>query len=172
MQGDAIPEREIHVCLCKRGGGRVLLTEILLPRIARQGTVCLSSIRGQARTTRIETIELDEGFQPYHPPFPTSSTSVVQPNNAYHIIMPMPYCTTWCNSTPRRAHVTPYNPQPLCTVYACSICLSTYDKPTLLRRPSACSNSVHALNVLLHAFAQQHTHTLLHVWSRCVLRVA
>ena len=29
-----------------RGGGRVLLTEILLPRIARQGTVCLISKRG------------------------------------------------------------------------------------------------------------------------------
>ena len=27
-------------------GGRVLLTEILLPRIARQGTVCMISIRG------------------------------------------------------------------------------------------------------------------------------
>ena len=27
-------------------GGRVLLTEVLLPRIARQGAVCLVSIRG------------------------------------------------------------------------------------------------------------------------------
>ena len=42
--------------------GRVLLTEILLPRIARQGAVCPVSIRGQARTTRIERFELDEGF--------------------------------------------------------------------------------------------------------------
>ena len=39
--------------LCRYGfavallrGGRVLLTEILLPRIARQGTACLVSIRG------------------------------------------------------------------------------------------------------------------------------
>ena len=36
-------------------GGKVLLTEILLPRIARQA--------------RIEKVELDEGFQPCHPPF-------------------------------------------------------------------------------------------------------
>ena len=50
--------------------GRVLLTEILLPRIARQGAVCLISTRGQARKARIEKFELDldEGFQPYHPP--------------------------------------------------------------------------------------------------------
>ena len=34
-------------------GRRVLLTEIPLARIARQGTVCLISIRGEARTTRI-----------------------------------------------------------------------------------------------------------------------
>ena len=31
-----------------REGGRVLFTEILLPRTARQGAVCLISIRGQA----------------------------------------------------------------------------------------------------------------------------
>ena len=35
----------------KRGEG-VLLTEIPLPRIARQGTGCLISIRGEARKTR------------------------------------------------------------------------------------------------------------------------
>ena len=39
-----------------------------LPRIARQGTVCLVSIRGQVRKARIEKFELDEVFQPYHPP--------------------------------------------------------------------------------------------------------
>ena len=55
--------------LLRKEGGRVLLTEILLPRIARQGTVCLISIRGSARKARIEKFELDEGFQPYHPPF-------------------------------------------------------------------------------------------------------
>ena len=44
------------------GGGRVLLTEMLLPRIARQGVVRLISIRGQARKARIEKFELDEGF--------------------------------------------------------------------------------------------------------------
>ena len=49
--------------------GGVLLTEILLPRIARRGTVCLISTRGQARKARIEKFELDEGFQPYHHPF-------------------------------------------------------------------------------------------------------
>ena len=50
-------------------GGRVLLTEIMSPRIARQGSACLISTRGQARTTRIGTFELDEGFQPYYPPW-------------------------------------------------------------------------------------------------------
>ena len=50
--------------------GGLLLTDILLPRIARQGTVCLTSTRGrQARKTRIDKFELDEGFQPcHHPP--------------------------------------------------------------------------------------------------------
>ena len=43
-----------------RRGGRVLLTEILLPRIARQGTVCLIPIRHSARTNRIEKLELDK----------------------------------------------------------------------------------------------------------------
>ena len=52
---------------CKRGG-RVLLTETPLPRIARQRIACLSS-REKARKARIEKCELDEGFQPYHPPF-------------------------------------------------------------------------------------------------------
>ena len=37
-----------------RGGGRALLTEILSPRTARQGTDCLVSTRGQARTARIQ----------------------------------------------------------------------------------------------------------------------
>ena len=37
----------------KLRGGRVLLIKILLPRVARQETVC----------------QLDEGFQLYHPPF-------------------------------------------------------------------------------------------------------
>ena len=44
------------------------MTEILLPRIARQGTVSLISTTRQARKARIEELELDEGFQPYHPP--------------------------------------------------------------------------------------------------------
>ena len=42
-------------------GGRVLLTEMLLPRIARQGTVC--------RKTQIEKYKLDEGLQQYDLPF-------------------------------------------------------------------------------------------------------
>ena len=53
--------------------GMVLLTEIPLPRIAQQGAAGLISIRGQARTTRIEKFELDEGFQPSSSPLPTSS---------------------------------------------------------------------------------------------------
>ena len=65
-------------CLCisldvgrtsKRGEGRVLLTEIPLPRSARQGTVCPTSIRGQARTTRNHKFEPGDGFQSCHPPF-------------------------------------------------------------------------------------------------------
>ena len=47
------------------------MTEILSPRIARQGAVCLISTRGQARKARIEKFELDEGFQPYHHHFQT-----------------------------------------------------------------------------------------------------
>ena len=50
-------------------GERVLLTETLLPRIARKGAACQISIGGQARKARIERFELDEGFQPHHPPF-------------------------------------------------------------------------------------------------------
>ena len=46
-----------------------MLTEILLPRIAPQGTVCLVSIRGWARTTRIDKFDFGEGLQPYHPHF-------------------------------------------------------------------------------------------------------
>ena len=40
----------------------------------RQGavTVCLVAIRGQTRKARIDESELDEGFQPYHPPFQVS----------------------------------------------------------------------------------------------------
>ena len=36
----------IYIHMYIKRGGRVLLTEILLPRIARQGTICLSSIGG------------------------------------------------------------------------------------------------------------------------------
>ena len=55
---------------CLKRVGRVLLTEIQLPRIARQGAVCLISTRGQTRKDRIEKFELDAGVQPYHPPLP------------------------------------------------------------------------------------------------------
>ena len=44
------------------------MTEILSPRITRQGAVCLISRRGTTRKARIEQSELDGGFQPYHPP--------------------------------------------------------------------------------------------------------
>ena len=47
----------------------MLLTEILLPRIARQGSVCHLSSFNQEDKTRIEKCELDEGFQMYHPPY-------------------------------------------------------------------------------------------------------
>ena len=45
------------------------VTTATVSTFARQGTVCLVSAKGQARTSRIEKLELDEGFQPYHPPF-------------------------------------------------------------------------------------------------------
>ena len=67
------------------GGGRVLPTQILLPRIARLASNCstgsyLSNLNKRisskssnweswARKARIDKVELDEGFQPYHPPF-------------------------------------------------------------------------------------------------------
>lgn len=41
-----------------------------MPRTARQGTVCLISMRRQARKARLEKFGLDEGSQPYHPPLP------------------------------------------------------------------------------------------------------
>ena len=53
----------------QRGGGEVLLTEILSPRIARWRRYCLVSIGGKAREARVEQFELDEGFRPYRPPF-------------------------------------------------------------------------------------------------------
>ena len=69
---------EVHV-----RGGRVLLTEILLSRIARLASNCWtgsclsdfnkrissksSSWETWARKARIEKFELDQGFQPYHP---------------------------------------------------------------------------------------------------------
>ena len=56
-------------CVHLYEGGRILLTEMQLPRIARQGALCLISIRGRTRKTRVEQSELDEGFQQYHPPF-------------------------------------------------------------------------------------------------------
>ena len=43
---------------CEMGG--ILLTEILLPRIARQRIVCLISTVGQARKVRIEKFELEK----------------------------------------------------------------------------------------------------------------
>ena len=43
----------------------VLLTEIRLPPIARQGAACLVSTRGQAREARTDKFAPDEGFQPY-----------------------------------------------------------------------------------------------------------
>ena len=71
-------------CGFKRGEGYCwlrycCLKSLDLPRIAGQGTACLFSVRGEARVTRIdkfefgktriEQIELDEAFQPFHPPF-------------------------------------------------------------------------------------------------------
>ena len=41
-------------------GWRVLLTEMLLPRIARQGSVNLISVRGFARKTHIYKVELEQ----------------------------------------------------------------------------------------------------------------
>ena len=58
----------IDVTLPSLREGRVLLTGMLLPRIARQGTVCLSSIRGYARKALIEKFELAEGSNLIIPP--------------------------------------------------------------------------------------------------------
>ena len=43
------------------------LAEATLLDVVKYAT--LVSIRGQARTARIDKLELDEGFQPYQPPF-------------------------------------------------------------------------------------------------------
>ena len=57
------------------------MTEILLPRIARPGTVCLISIRRQARKDRIERFELEEGFQAHHPPLPKGARPTPAPRS-------------------------------------------------------------------------------------------
>ena len=44
---------------------------------ARRGAVCSVSIRGQARKARTEKSELDEGFQPHHPPFRLPGVAVI-----------------------------------------------------------------------------------------------
>ena len=44
---------------CVRGG------RVLLPRIDRRGAVCIISKKQLARTTRIEKLDFDEGYQPY-----------------------------------------------------------------------------------------------------------
>ena len=46
------------------------MTEILLPRIVRQGTCCLITVRGRAQKTQIEQFELDEGLPTVSPPPP------------------------------------------------------------------------------------------------------
>ena len=71
---------EVHRHLQR--GGRILSIEMLLPRIARQRIVrllstnnnkCRSSnnynLQIRARKARTDKFELDEGFQPHHPPF-------------------------------------------------------------------------------------------------------
>ena len=61
----------LDAATAKRGEGvLLLLTELPSPRIARQGTACLISIREKTRKARIEKFELDEGFQPCPPPLP------------------------------------------------------------------------------------------------------
>ena len=59
----------VYIYIYTYEGGRVLLTEIPLPRIARQRIGCLTSTRGSSRKARMDKFELDEGFQPCHPPF-------------------------------------------------------------------------------------------------------
>ena len=66
--GPAAGRSRIRRAPCQEGG-KVPLVEIPWARIARQIIHYLSSIRGQARKARIEKFELDEGFQPYYPPF-------------------------------------------------------------------------------------------------------
>ena len=56
------------------------MTEILLPKIAREGTVGLISTRGQARKARSHQFELEEGFQPYHAPFRRPPAPGAQPS--------------------------------------------------------------------------------------------
>ena len=65
-------------------GGRVLLTEILLPRIARRASNCLiggclSNCNERISSKKyIEKLELDEGFQQYHPPFRIKDLAVLR----------------------------------------------------------------------------------------------
>ena len=51
------------------------MTEIPLPRIAGQGTVCVISTRGQARKARVEKFELDEGFPTVSSPLPKTGAA-------------------------------------------------------------------------------------------------
>ena len=52
-------------------GGRIVLIEIILARVARLRIVCLISISAKKKLeqTKIKRNELGEGFQPYLPPF-------------------------------------------------------------------------------------------------------
>ena len=53
------------------------MTEIPLPRIAGQGTVCVISTRGQARKARVEKFELDEGFPTVSSPLPKTASRMM-----------------------------------------------------------------------------------------------
>ena len=60
MNPEALNRRTLKSQTLILRGGRVLLTEIPLPRIAGQGTLCLIATGGQARQTRIEQLELEQ----------------------------------------------------------------------------------------------------------------
>ena len=93
-------KRPIHLSYQEKG--RALLTEIVFTRIARQGTACLISTRGQARTAPIEKFELDKGFQPYHPP---SDPAILNPT-----AMPVPRLRNLCCKFELDEGFQPYHP--------------------------------------------------------------
>ena len=128
------------------------MTEILLPRIARQGAVCLTSTRGYARKARIEKSDLDQGFQPYHPPFRNTWGDLNSPRTPpfTNRSRTAPFRNTRLSEPFRPHHPSlPRSPEdwkPARTTYTCVyIYIYTYD---IIKITTDSINTIHTLLLL------------------------